>query len=272
MPLSLSPQVFIILAGLLEEHVGLHYTAADRELLGDKVSARAQECGFDSLLEYYYFLRYDPGGPQELDALVEALVVGETYFFRELRPLEVVVDTVIEPAVRAGRRPRVWSAACATGEEPLTLAMLLDERGLLGEVDLLATDLSARALARAQEGRFGARSVRTVAPPRLVDRYLLREGEAFRVRPELTRAIEWRRLNLVDAAAVEAMSDFEVILCRNVLIYFNDARSRRVVALLTERLLPGGVLLVSVSESLLRFGTTLECEERGGVFLYRRSA
>ena len=120
------------------------------------MAARAPEAGFESLLDYYYFLRYDAGGAKELDALIDALVVGETYFFRELPPLEVVVGELVAPAVAAGRRPAIWCAACATGEEPLTLAMMLAERGILGEVEIVASDISARALERARAGRFGA--------------------------------------------------------------------------------------------------------------------
>lgn len=268
--LPLSPQVFAIVAGLIEDHAGLHYSLSDRELLADKVSVRAMDRGFDSLLDYYYYLRYDPGGPEELDALVESLVVGETYFFRELRALEVVVDELLAPVVREGRRPRVWSAACSTGEEPLTLSMLLADRGLLGKVEVVATDLSARALAKAQQGVYGPRSVRTGAPPRLVERYLRREGEGYGVAPELVKAVRWSRLNLLDPVAVAALGRFDVILCRNVLIYFRDERSRQVVERLAQQLEPGGALLVSVSESLLRFGTSLECEEHGGAFLYRK--
>lgn len=268
--LPLTPQVFAILSGLVEERAGLHYGVADKDLFGDRVSLKATEAGFDSLLDYYYFLRYDPAGAAELDSLIDALVVGETYFFRELRPLEVLVDELIAPAIRAGRRPRIWSSACATGEEPLTLAMLLDERGWLGSVDLLATDISQRSLARARAGRYSLRSVRTGAPPRLVERYLTQEKDGYSVRPELVQAIRWSRLNLTDSKAVEAMGRFDAILCRNVLIYFRDELSRQVIGSLSRQLEPGGALFVSVSESLLRFGTALDCEERAGVFLYRK--
>ena len=102
--LTLTPEVFTILTSLIEERVGLHYSAADRELVGYKISARALEAGFDSLLDYYYYLRYDPESQGEFEALVDSLVVNETYFFREYEQLVVLVDSVIGPKVRAGRR------------------------------------------------------------------------------------------------------------------------------------------------------------------------
>ena len=128
--LPLSPPVFAILSAIIEERIGLHYSLAERELLAEKISPRAQEAGFDSLLDYYYFLRYDPRGSQEMEALTEELVVNETYFFREFDQLRVLVDQVVAPQVAAGRRVRIWSAACATGEEPVTVAMLLHPRSV----------------------------------------------------------------------------------------------------------------------------------------------
>ncbi|KYF63994.1 chemotaxis protein CheR [Sorangium cellulosum] len=270
--LPISPQVFAIFSALIAEKIGIHYDAADRELLGDKVSVRAIEAGFDSLLDYYYFLRYDPAGAAEIDALIDALVVNETYFFRELAQIEVAIAELVAPRVAAGGRPRIWSAACASGEEPLTIAMLLAERGLLDKVELVASDVSARALARARSGVFGPRSIRSNAPPpAFASRWLQVTPDRVTVSAELQKAIDWRRINLLDAAEVASLGEFDVIACRNVLIYFHDNTARWVISNLSGALAAGGVLLVGVSESLLRLGTALSCEERGGVFMYRKT-
>jgi chemotaxis protein methyltransferase CheR len=266
--LPLTPPVFNILAGLIEERAGLHYKPEDRDLLEDKVSARALEAGFESLLDYFYFLKYDPLGRTELDALIDTLVVHETYFFRDPLPLEVIADDLAS-AVRAGRRRRIWCAACSTGEEPLTLAMMLEGRGVLNDVSLLASDISQRALERARIGEHNLRSLRAL-PPGIEGRYLTVVEGRPRVRSELIAAVDWRRVNLVDQVAIAALGTFDVILLRNVLIYFQDSTARRVVELLTRALAPGGHLVVGTSESLLRFGTALVCEERRGVFLYTR--
>jgi chemotaxis protein methyltransferase CheR len=276
MGLHLSNEVFTILTALIEQHAGLHYKLADKDLIADRVSARAEERGFDSLLDYYYFLRYDPGAGEELDALVEALAVGETYFFREVRQLEYVVEHVVTPAVIDGRRPRVWTAACSTGEEPLSLAMLLRDRGLCAKVDLVASDVSRRSLDTARRGVFGQRSARALGPD-------LRPGispvdpatassprDRVCVDRDLVDAIDWRRVNLLDAEAVAALGGFDAVLCRNVLIYFTDEVASRVVRSLAGNLREEGVLLVGVSESLLRFSSDVACEEHHGVFVYRR--
>lgn len=268
--LELSPPLFAILSALIEEKIGLHYSVLDRELLADKVSARAMEAGFDSLLDYYYFLRYDPDAENELRALTDALVVGETYFFREYPPLRLLVDTFIVQWCKAGRRPRIWSAACATGEEPLSLAMMLADRGLAGAVDIVATDISQRALDRARTGMFGQRSLRGLPEPRLVERCLTATPQGHRIEPALVDGVTWAQVNLLDGAAVAALGVFDAVLCRNVLIYFRDDTIRAVVERLSSSLAPDGVLLVGVAESLLRFGTTLVGEERDGSFVYRK--
>ncbi len=266
----MSPQVFTIFATLLEERIGLHYSAAERDLLWYKLASRATEAGFYSLLDYYYHLRYDDPEGVELTALTEALVVNETFFFRERAALEQVIATKLVPLGAGKTRPRVWCAAASTGEEPYTFAMLLAERGLLDRVDLLATDISPRALTRARTGVHARRSLRDGYPPELAAKYLDTTGDAIRVAPQIRAAVRFQCLNLLDQAAVTALGEFDVILCRNVLIYFRDDRTRQVVKLLSTALKPGGVLLVGVSESLLRFGTALICEERAGSFFYRK--
>ena len=273
-PLPISPQVFAILGALIEDKLGIHYGPLDKDLLGDKVALRAVEAGFDSLLDYYYYLRYDPGGPAELDALADVLVVGETYLFRELDQLEAMVRDILAPLADSSvfRKLRVWSAACSTGEEPYSIAMLLAERGLLDRVEIVASDVSARSLATARAGDYGPRALRSqVKVPQSAWRWMQKKGERVVVSEEIRRVVDFRRLNLLDGDAITALGLFDVILCRNVLIYFQDSTARRVIDALTGALVPGGVLLVGVSESLMRLGTALRCEERGGAFLYRKA-
>jgi chemotaxis protein methyltransferase CheR len=265
----MSPQVFAIMSGLIEEKLGLYYDVSQIDVLTERVGSRAAEAGFDSLLDYYYYLRYDPAAETELQLLVEHLVIGETYFFRERRQLEVAVDDFIAPAVRRGERPRVWSAACATGEEVFSVAMILAQRQWLDQVDLFASDISAAALARARTGKFSRRSMRDGCPAE-TDRFVRREGDHIVVDSSIVDAVRFVRLNLLDVSALAALPPFDVVLCRNVLIYFREGTVVRAVDSLCRKLKPGGALFVGISESLLRFETTLACEERGGIFVYRK--
>jgi chemotaxis protein methyltransferase CheR len=267
---EITAPVFAILSSLIEERVGISYSYDDRALLGAKVSARALDAGFETALDYYYYLRYDDPSGTEFNALIESLVVNETFFFRELDQLEMLISSFVVPRVAAGNTPTIWSAACSTGEEPLSVAMLLAQRGLLNHVKLIASDVSASALARAQSGRYGARSLRGASMPSAGERWLRREPNGVVIEPELVRAVDWRRLNLLDEAGVRAVGEVDFILLRNVLIYFADDVALRVVKSLTAQLRVDGALLVGVSESLMRFGTALACEEHGGVFAYRK--
>ncbi|CAN5910811.1 protein-glutamate O-methyltransferase CheR [soil metagenome] len=264
----LTPQLHAIFSVLVEEACGLHYPVGDRSLFERKLVAQAAEAGYESLLDYYYRLRYDAPEGVELRALVQALVVHETYFFRELAPLRRLVDHVAS-VIAAKGKARVWSAACSTGEEPLTVAMLLAERGLLDRTQILATDVSEAALARARSGRHSRRSVRDGAPGEIVRKYLEVTPNAVMIGQQVRESVEFSRLNLLDKNAIAALGTFDTILCRNVLIYFRDASIVRILEGLSAALNPDGVLAVGVSESLLRFGTALVCEERGGSFFYR---
>jgi len=264
----LSPQLFSLLASVVEEYAGLHYGTEDAPVFAEKIGGRMSEAGFESALDYYYFLRYDPKGKEELSALVDALVVGETYVFREVEAVRSAIASAVHPAIEERGRARVWSAGCSTGEEPFTLAMLCTVENILPQVEIIATDISQRSLARARAGKFGIRSLRVLtpaAPPwmrELADRWIA-DG---RISQEIVRAIAFRQESLIGPAPAPA--DFDLILCRNVLIYFREEVVRDVVHMLASRLRPGGRLLVGVSESLLRFGTILRCEERGGTFFY----
>ena len=266
----LTPQLFAIFAHLIEETCGLHYAPQDRELLESKLVSQAQEAGYPTLLDYYYRLRYDDPEGVECRALVQALVVHETYFFRELMPLEQLVDRHIAPLVRSSGRARVWSAACSTGEEPYTLAILLDDRGILDKVEIVASDLSEAAILRARANKFGRRSLRGGHPVALAARYLEVTGNSLTTVPRIRDAVRFHVLNLLDEEGIRRLGTFDVILCRNVLIYFRDTQIVGVLERFGNALAPAGLLAGGVSESLMRFGTAFICEERGGAFFYQR--
>lgn len=268
--LPLAAPVFNILSGLIEERLGLCFAESDSAILAEKVTPRAIELGFDSLLDYYYYLRYDAGAAEELDRLADALVVNETYIGRELDQLSVLVDDLLPRLLATRPRARIWCAACSTGEEPITLAGLLQDRGLSSRVELIASDISERVLNLARKGQFAGRSLRALPPA--AERWLTIEGATASARPALLASVDFRRVNLSDREAVKRVGNVDVVLCRNVLIYFRDTTIKSVVKSLCDVLEPGGYLLVGASESLLRFGAGLRCEEHGGAFFYRKDA
>jgi len=266
---SLTPQLFAIVAHLVEGVCGVHYAEPDRSIFATKFEVHAHELGYDNLLDYYYLLRYDDPGGIELHKLVEAILVCETFFFRELPQLVALVDGPVAQTVRTRGRARVWSAACSTGEEPFTLAMLLEERGLLDHVEIVASDVSAGTIAHAKVARYDGRALRDGHPRELAGRYLEAGSGGLTVAPRIREAVRFERINLLDDGAVRALGMFDAIVCRNVLIYFRDDQIARVADRLARALEPAGVLAVGASESLLRFGTALVIEQRASSFFYR---
>ncbi len=270
--LSLQPSVFSIVAGLIEVRAGLHYSSADLELLEKRMAPRALELGLPTLLDYYYFLRYDPAGSAELDRLVESLLNHETYLFREPSQLEHLIASFVAPMIQSGRRPRIWCAAASTGEEIYTLAILLAERDLISQVELVASDLCPSVIAIAQAGTYSGRALRAIEGVPAAAKWLQPDGGSVRVPAALRDCIAWKQINLLSSEQIEALGHFDAILCRNVLIYFGDQTARRVVQQLTASLKVGGLLMVGAAESLINLSSALRFEERAGSFFYRKPA
>jgi len=278
--LGLSPNAFALLRDLIHERLGLFYDDGKQDLLADKLSPLVIERGLDSFLDYYYLLKYDENAADEWRRVIDALSVQETYFWREMDQVHALVEE-ITPAYFA-RRPamplRIWSAACATGEEPLTIAMALNEAGWLGRapIEIYATDISPAAIAKAQAGIYRERSFRAL-PEHLRKRYFVPwrplersefEPAQWQVAPWLRALIRWDVVNLVSDKDVQRMPTMHVIFCRNVFIYFSESSIRRTVRLFSQILVAPGYLFVGASESLLRLTADFELQEVGGAFVY----
>jgi chemotaxis protein methyltransferase CheR len=208
------------------------------------------------------------GDPEAVTELVEAAVVGETYFFRDREQLDALSRLAFRPAP-ASDRLRIWSAGCASGEEAYSIAIALLEAGRAPGADrIVATDVSRRALDAAQAGVYGRWSVRHALAPG-ESRWLRPRGDGHDVAPEARASVELRVHNLLDPAPA---GPFDVVLCRNVLIYFEPSLARDVLARIAASLRPGGWLAVAPAELGLAAGLPLEPHREGGTILLRRTA
>ncbi len=232
---------------LLEQHLHEH---AGLELPGwivqSRVRARMSSLGLDA--DAYVGLVTSRRGAAERDSLVEALRVGETRFFRHRPQVDAVLEVVI-PAWRARRtkNPRVWSAGCATGEEPYTLALVL-ARALAPAIfapTIYATDVSAEAIVVAQRATYCEAALDHV--PEAFRDGLVVDGASVRVRRDIARLVTFEQKNLADPGQPRG---FDLVWCRNVLIYFGPTARRRVLEELVESLAPGGFLFLGYSETL----------------------
>jgi chemotaxis protein methyltransferase CheR len=170
------------------------------------------------------------------------------------------------------RRLALWSAGCATGEEPYTLSMLLVDRPALAgwELDVLGTDRSKKALTQARRAEYGPAALRATTPERVARCFDALPTGHFRVKERYRAPVRFGLLNLLDERAAALLPRFDVIFCRNVLMYFDVATRRRVVELFYERLAPGGYLLLGHSENLLSLSTRFEIVQLQGDLVYRR--
>ncbi len=262
---------FVLLRDLIHERTGLFYGNDKRDLLADKLSSRVVECGFESFLDYYYFLKYDEEAEAEWRRLMDTLSVQETYFWREMDQVQALVEVLVPDhfANRRGEPLRIWSAGCATGEEPLTIAMALAEAGWLDRapIQIYGTDASPGAIGQARRGVYRKRSLRNL-PPSLRERYFVRVEGGWRIDPDLHARVRWGVVNLLDEDQAAPLASAEVIFCRNVFIYFSSQAIKKVVDLFYRQMPAPGYLFLGASESLLRLETGFELEEIGGAFAY----
>lgn len=272
--LGLSDSAFTLLRDLIHEHTGLFYDNGKNDMLTDKLSPLVVERGFSSFLDYYYLLKYDAGAGQEWKRVMDALSVQETFFWREMDQVRALVGVIVPQHFSNPRTQtlRIWSAACATGEEPLSIAMALNEEGWFerASIEIYASDASAAAIEKARRGIYRERSFRNL-PPHLREKYFSEEQGASRVTPSLHSRIKWANANLMDEADVAIFATAPIIFCRNVFIYFSDDTIRKTVRLFSERMPAPGYLFVAASESLLRLTTQLQFQEIGGAFVYVKS-
>lgn len=270
--LGFTDSAFALLRDMIAQRTGVFFDDAKRDLLADKLSELLAAHGMTSFLDYYYLLRYDADAARHWAELMDRLSVPETFFWRQ--PEQVLAFAqVVAPRhfERTGRPLRVWSAACCTGEEPISLAIALEEAGLGGApVEIVASDGSAAMVERARRGLYGDRSFRNLPGP-LRDRYFRREGSAWRVDARLHGRVQWSTVNLVEPAEVRPLADADVIFCRNVFIYFSDDTVTKVARLFAEGIREPGYLFLGASESLTRLDTPFELTEVGDAFAYVHS-
>jgi chemotaxis protein methyltransferase CheR len=260
------------LRDLIHERTGLFYDADRTELLAERVAPLVVERGFRSFLDLYYLLKYDDAAsPAAWRQLMDTLSVPETYFWREMDQITAIVCRAVPELARRGDGViRIWSAPCATGEEPLTIAMALTEAGWFDRVpiEIHGSDASSAAIDKARAGRYRQRSMRAI-PPAILERYFTAADGTYVPHPSLTRRITtWSVVNLMIPEEVAPYARFPIVFCRNAFIYFSPHAIGKVVAQLGRSMPSPGYLCVGASESLLTITSTFALEEMDRAFVY----
>jgi chemotaxis protein methyltransferase CheR len=262
-----------LLRDLIHERTGLFYDNGRYEMLNDRLAPLVIERGFRSFLDLYYLLKYDDRSVQtDWAQVMDALSVQETYFWRESDQFRSLVSTVLPAIVRARgeRTVRIWSVPCATGEEPLSIAIALNEAGWFDRlpIEIHASDGSQAAIAKARAGKYRERSFRALTPA-LREKYFLANDGAFSPVRELSDRIStWSAVNLMALEEIAPRARVPVIFCRNAFIYFSPQSVERVVRVFAEQMPPPGYLFVGASESLLSVTDAFTLEDIDGAFVY----
>lgn len=255
---ELSDTVFRLFADLVRRRTGFVVSDAHKPRLESRLAAEAKAAG--SFYQLYGLWRDLPTTHPSFGRLLDASVNGETYFFRDPDGLLAFTEEIApERLLIAGPEGSVdiWSAGCATGEEPYTLALLFLEKGILPQrkVRILGTDLSPDSVRRAKAGLFSAHALRGTSAERRSRDFTPAEGGRFRIREDAIAAVDFEARGLLDEPREGPL--YDVILCRNVLIYLDEDARRRAADLFAARLKPGGYLVLGPSDALATAATPL---------------
>ena len=281
-PVDLAPREFGRLQEILTAYCGLSLSEENLARLSRAVEAGIRRLSLGDVSSYLDVLGADTGSDGERNRLVEEIANHETYLFREEKQLDTLASAVLPEVCKLGRqRLNLWSAGCASGEEPLTLGMILLDSPLWNgplsrmEVRILGTDISRRMIRRAREGRYGESAFKGLSASRRRDlqrRFFDEEGDAFVPRSELRKLVTYLQLNLLDRDGTSLFGEMDVILCRNVLMYFPAQLRLRVIQGFYRKLSPRGYLLLGHSENLLAEDTPFEAQRLIGSLVYRKPA
>jgi len=259
---------------LLRKESGLVLDDSKIYLIEARLEPIASEAGLASIDDVCRYLRLHPTCAL-LQKVVDAMATNETSFFRDMIPFNIVQNILLPDLLKSNqkrRRIRIWSAACATGQEPYSLAMLLNniEPMLAGwDVRILATDLVERVLERARAGVYTQYEIQRGLPAQYMTRYFDQIGSGWKVRPEIKRWIEFKRFNLLTNFSM--LGQFDIIFCRNILIYFDSASKKKVLDRMAASLAPNGALFLGGGETPLGITDRLIRIEADRGIYYRRN-
>jgi len=270
---------FLPLRDFIYEKTGIFFAENKMYLLESRLSNRLEELGFSSFEDYYFFLKYNNiDSKKELTNLLNVVTTNETSYFRnphQLDAFKVIIQKnyINNNSISMSSPLRIWSAACSTGEEPYTLAIILLEMMEISRKNIpfviYATDISSKVLESAKRGVYGSYSTRNMDNA-IINKYFTRNGENCLLKEHVKKFVKIDFMNLTDAVAYKKYKNMDIIFCRNVLIYFDEKAKKKVIDLMYESLKPGGFLTVGHAESLHNISRAFKPVMFPGAIAYQR--
>ena len=275
--LKISDQEFVNLRDFIYDECGIYIADNRKYLLENRLGNRLKKLNLKNFDEYYNLLRFDAAKSVEFRKLFEVITTNETSFYRNPPQLEVfqdkVLPDVLEKCRNSGKRLRIWSAGCSTGEEPYTISMIINEvlKGELGtwDIRITANDLSERVLESARRALYNDYTLRST-PKEAIARYFDSGGGQNKLKQEIKKLVSFGQINLKDRGQVKRVERSHVVFCRNVIIYFDDEMKKQVINAFYDNLLPGGYLIIGHSESLHNITRAFKPIHYPGSIIYKK--
>ena len=253
---------------------GIQFDTSKRYFVDKRLIERIEANACETFRAYFTMLRFQASGV-ELQALVNVMTINETYFFREEYQFECLVNSIL-PEVVARKKDkdpiRIWAIPSSSGEEPYSIAMCLLERwpGInTWDVEIVSSDIDTKILSQARAGLYSARSVKNV-PKAYMKKYFQTTAQGYQLSDDLRSAVEFTRVNLMESADVRPYRNFDVIFCRNLLIYFDDLSRKQAVETFYDALRPGGFICLGHSESMSRISSLYKIRKFSEAIVYQK--
>lgn len=272
--IPLPDDVFRLLRDVIKDYCGIYFDESSKYLFEKRLSKRVTVNHLHDFRDYYRLLLYDKRREDEFSFIVDVLTVNETYFFRELNQLKALTDEIlpeIKETKKGAKKIRIWSAGCSTGEEPYTIAMMIMEMKQLKdwEIEVVGSDINYRVLQNARRGIYRKNSFRTTEEY-FLKKYFTCENNLYRINDDVRKLVNFNCLNLLDPLKIKFVGMVDVILCRNVLIYFDQEVRKKIIDIFYSRLVEGGYLLLGHAESLINISTAFKLKHLKHDMVYQK--
>jgi len=273
--LTISKEDFLKFREFFYRKTGIQFDDSKRYFVDRRLIERVEATDSGCFRNYFMMLRFEASG-DEIQTLTNLMTVNETYFFREDYQFKCMVNSLLPELTRhkKDRSPiRIWSVPSSSGEEPYSIAMYLLEywSGIdQWDVEIISSDIDTKILNQARKACYSARSVANL-PKSLLQKYFTASGQDYQICEDLRQAVEFTRVNLMNAADVRGYRDFDLIFCRNLLIYFDDLSRRQAADTFYDALRPGGFLCLGHSESMSRISSLYKARKFADSVVYQKA-
>jgi chemotaxis protein methyltransferase CheR len=272
--LAISKEDFLKFREFFYRKTGIQFDDSKRYFVDKRLIERIEVTQSGSFRNYFINLRFDTS-ENELQTLTNLMTVNETYFFREEYQFQCLVGSILKEITdkKKDNTPiRIWSVPSSSGEEPYSIAMYLLEYwpGISQwDVEIISSDIDTRIIAQARRGYYTPRSVMNL-PQKLLEKYFRMSGDGYQMKDDLRQTVEFTRVNLMEPADVRGYRGFDVIFCRNLLIYFDDLSRRQTSDTFFDALKPGGFLCLGHSESMSRISSLFQVRKFPETIVYQK--